>query len=125
MRFSAHHVSHVLSSEACLPRPGASPVGVLSGGGVVGPVGAEGVVGVVGPPVVGGAPVSGGVVVGGGVAGGGGGGSLGSRRPGGTEPPGFLNRMQASAPSIGSTSGVTSRAGRIHERRRIEQPPQR
>src|SRR5687768_3137242 len=119
MRFSAHHVSHVLSSSACFflcgPSVSVEVVGGATGDGVVGPLGP------VGDGVVGGAPDDGGVV--GGMVGGAGGGSLGSRRPGGTAPPGFLNRMHARAPSIGRTSGVARSAGSRKDRSRIGEPP--
>src|SRR5262245_26609961 len=107
MRFSAHHVSHVLSSAAGFFL--ASPVSP----GVVGVAGAGGgVFGVIG----GGAPGVAGVV---GVVGGGGGGSDGSRSPGGTAPPGFLKRRQASAPLSGSSRGAARSAGSSHDPSRM------
>src|SRR5687768_3345101 len=118
MRFSAHHVSHVLSSSACFflcgPSVSVEVVGGATGDGVVGPLGP------VGDGVVGGAPDDGGVV--GGMVGGAGGGSLGSRGPGATAPPSFLNRMHARAPSSGRTSGVARSAGSRKDRSRIGEP---
>src|SRR5262245_10990949 len=116
MRLRTHHVSHVLSSFAFLGLLLSGPeVGVVPG--VVGALGVLGVVGAAG----GVCPGSVGVVVGGdgGVGGGGGGGSLGSRRFGGTEPPGFLKRRQPSASPTGRISGVASSAGSSQERIRI------
>src|SRR5262245_31048364 len=119
MRLRTHHVSHVLSSCAGFLPPLSS--GVV--GAVDGVVGGAGWFGIVGVEVGGGAPPVGGslgVVVGGGESEGGGGGSLGSRSPGGIAPAGFLNRMHASAPSIGSSSGAASRAGNSQERTRMK-----
>src|SRR5688572_21773303 len=95
MRLSSHQVSQVVSSLPCLPRCGPSGVGTF---GVVGGWGPGG--GVVGGGVVGGGEASPGSVGGGaGSVGslGGGLGSEGSRSFGGTEPPGFLKRIQVSA----------------------------